>query len=819
MRNISLNGTWKMKRSDEPSWIPAQVPGSVISDLLKAGKIEDPYYRDNESKAREAASYDYEYEREFFVEESVLKSDQILLVCEGLDTLADIHINGQSVGSASNMHRTYEFDVKSILRIGANRIDILLKSPTEYIARKQKKVLLIGSTDAIAGYPHLRKGHSMFGWDWGPQIPDAGIWRDIYISAYDTARLRDVYITQLHDGGRVTLNIASSIQSFGDGDEGIDVSVTSPDGEIFKTGALNARERENLKIEIENPMLWWPHGYGRQYLYEVLVELNGNGRVLDKREYRIGLRTLTVEQEKDEWGESFRFSVNGVSIFAMGADYIPEDSILPRYSPERSERLIRDCIDANFNCIRVWGGGIYPPDYFYDLCDRYGIIVWQDLMFACSMYDLTDEFRENISAEIEDNVRRIRHHACLGLWCGNNENEVGWSSWGWPKEGKLRSDYIKQFEMLIPDIMKKADPNTFYWPSSPSSGGGFEDPNSFDRGDVHYWDVWHGLKPFTDYRKYYFRFASEFGFQSFPCLETVKSFTLPEDRNIFSYVMEKHQKNGSANGKILFYLSETFKYPRDFDSLLYVSQLLQGEAIKYGVEHWRRNRGRCMGSLYWQLNDCWPVASWSSIDYFGRWKALHYFAKRFYSPVLLSACDEGTKVGLHVSNETMDPFSGQIIWRLRDNGSGIIKEGAADVSVAALSTCMAVSLDFSDYLKDPSKARSTYLQFRLIKDGAEISGGCVLFVKPKHFDYLDPHLAANVSEKKDRYVIEVTSKAYAGYAYLRVPGVDCTFSDNYFDISAGETKVVDLMKCRCSKEIGADELREKLHIRSIADTF
>ena len=381
----------------------------------------------------------------------------------------------------------------------------------------------------------------------------------------------------------------------------------------------------------------------------------------------------------------------------MGANYIPEDNLLARTSFEKTEKLLKDSVEANFNMVRIWGGGHYPEDYFFDLCDRLGLIVWQDFMFACSAYQLTDEFLDTVKKEAVDNIKRLRHHASLGIWCGNNEVEEGWVYWGWPQDPKRKTDYIKLFEFILPDIVKEHDPETFYWSSSPSSGGGFDEPRDPNRGDMHYWEVWHGLKPFTEYRKYFFRFCSEFGFQSFPALKTVESFTLPEDRNIFSHVMESHQKNSGANGKILYYLSENFLYPKDFDSLLYASQLLQAEAIKYGVEHWRRNRGRCMGSLYWQLNDCWPVASWSSIDSFGRWKALHYFAKKFYSPILLSIEEEGKTASIHVTNETMQDVQGLIEWKLRTNTSEVLKEGLAEINVEKLSARKGVELSLKTY--------------------------------------------------------------------------------------------------------------------------
>lgn len=817
MHYLDLNGTWQMKRTVSNEWIDGKVPGSVFTDLLNAGLIEDPFYRDNEDKVKEFALYDYEYKRTFQVDSKLLSCSKVILRCEGLDTLADIRINGQLIASTNNMHRTYEFDVKDVLREGENVIHITFYSPIKYISEKQKESPLWGVAEAIPGYPHLRKAHCMFGWDWGPQLPDMGIFRNISIQGYEYGRLEDVYITQHHKDHEVLLDIRVSHTKWDNEALNVEVLVIGPDGESYSTKVDQCSSVEHIKLAITDPKLWWPNGYGEQPLYQVKVLLKKENELLDLWEGNIGLRTIKVRREKDQWGESFEFNVNGVSIFAMGANYIPEDSLLPRRSPQRTEKLIKDCVEANFNCIRVWGGGYYPDDYFFDLCDKYGLIVWQDFMFACAVYEMTDEFAENIKQEAIDNIKRIRHHACLGIWCGNNEMELAWVEWNFPKTAKLRTDYIKQFEILLSQLVKELDPNTFYWPASPSSGGGFEDPNNENVGDVHYWDVWHGLKPFTDYRNYYFRFVSEFGFQSFPSLKTIKSFTLPEDRNIFSYVMEKHQKNAGANGKILYYLSENFKYPKDFDSLLYTSQVLQGIAIKYGVEHWRRHRGRCMGAIYWQLNDCWPVASWSSIDYFGRWKALHYFAKRFFAPVLLSAKEEGTEVELHLSNEKMEPVSGTIAWKLRDNASRVIKEGSLQVEVPALSSVLCEALDFSDILKDKKALRETYLEFSFFQDGEVVSSGTVIFTKDKYFEYLDPAIKVEVREREDAFIIRLRSEAFARYVELDLEDADCKFSDNYFHLSADEAREIVVKKESLSSDMDLQTFSENLKVRSIYD--
>lgn len=817
MQKVVLNGKWKMRKIQGGEWIDAQVPGSVYYDLLNAGLIEDPFYRDNEDKTIEAAYYDYEYEREFFITSDILEQDRIFLCCEGLDTISCIYINDKEIARTCNMHRTYEFDIKQALNEGKNSIKIIFYSPVKYIEEKDRQNPIWSTNIAMKGFSHLRKAHYMFGWDWGPKVPDMGIWRDIYIKAFSIARIDDVYITQNHKDKKVSLNIRARIQNWSNQELELEVSVLSPQGELIKSSINTSQYENNVHIDIHNPKLWWPNGYGEQHLYKVEVVVQKEGKIIDNVSYKIGLRTLTVRREKDQWGESFEFNVNGVSIFAMGADYIPEDNILARCTPEKTEKLINDCIDANFNCVRVWGGGIYPWDYFYDLCDRYGLVVWQDFLYACATYDLNDEFKENIIKETEDNVRRLRHHASLGLWCGNNEMEWAWVEWGLPNNPKLKTDYIKMFEVYIPEVVKEHDPNTFYWPASPSSGGGFDNPNDENRGDVHYWDVWHGLKPFTDYRKFYFRFCSEFGFQSFPCLKTVESFTLPKDRNIFSYVMEKHQKNGTANGRIMFYLSDYFLYPKDFDSLLYTSQLLQAEAIKYGVEHWRRNRGRCMGAIYWQLNDCWPVASWASIDSFGRWKALHYFAKRFFAPVLLSACETDTSVALHLSNETLKTVKGTIKWALRDNFSNIITEGSKEAEVPALSSVLCETLEFDNILSDDKIKRKTYLEYSFVCDGVDASRGTVLFCRPKHFEFIDPEIKIDVCDENDKFVVTVSPQAYAKYVELDLRDSDCRFSDNYFDLSKGENRQIYVMKETLSRKLSKNEFESSLTVRSIFD--
>lgn len=792
MKQLSLNGPWTLDIPGSAfTAVPAEVPGSVYHDLLAAGRIPDPFYRDNETEALKLMEYDFHYSRAFQADGELLDCGAVLLRCEGLDTLAAVYINGAEAGRADNMHRVWEFDVKDLLREGENTIAVHFASPTRFIRESYAADPADGTADAMEGFPSLRKAHCMFGWDWGPRLPDAGIWRDISLLGVDTARIRDVLVKQFHEDGRAALEIDTHIIRLTDAPAEVRVSVTAPDGTLL-TGA-----GETCRIEVPDPRLWWPAGYGGQPLYRVEVELVSGGTRLDVWSRRIGLRTMTVSRVKSEHGESFSHCVNGVDIFAMGMDYIPEDNLLPRVTPERTRRLLEDARAANVNTIRVWGGGYYPDDYFYDICDELGLLVWQDFMFACAVYNLTDAFEETITAEFVDNIRRLRSHPSLALWCGNNEMEQFAGSGLWIKSMRQKSDYIKMFQYIIPKVLKTEDPQAFYWPSSPSSGGDFDEPGDPSRGDVHDWDVWHGLKPFTDYRNYLFSYVSEFGFQSFPCMETIESFTLPEDRNIFSYIMEKHQRNAAANGRIVTYLSQNYLYPATLDKLVYASQLLQAQAMQYGVEHWRRNRGRCMGAVIWQLNDCWPVASWAGIDYFGRWKALQYYAKRFFAPVLVSCHEEGLvnqedisvntehidprkTARLNVSNETMEAFAGRIDWSLRRPDASVIEEGSFDVAVPALAAVWLPEQDFTKY-----GPYDCYYAYRLTdRAGHTVGEGSVLFCAPKHFRFQDPGLTVRL--EGDEAV--VTASAYARSVEVQC-GPDVLLEDNYFDMNGGERRV------------------------------
>ncbi len=745
-----------------------------------------------------------------------------------------------------------------------------------------------GSSDAMPGFPHIRKAACMFGWDWGGRLPDAGLFREVSLNAYKTARIAQVYLGQKHEitDKSVHGNIVSSVELTADAEiewmpEALSEKVkvvlllTSPDGsatlsaqsaltDAFTDSApslnltgLGCALRSNhisVSVTVENPQLWWPNGYGEQALYEakvvllsetegaLLSEAEAAKTPLDSWRKKIGLRTMTVNtdlmedevfdshllnqaedlddgsnmilsmgekriivtdrKEKKIPGRNFAYEVNGLQIFAMGADYIPEDNILTRQNRKRTDMLLASAQEAHYNCLRVWGGGYFLDDFFYDVCDERGLIVWQDFMFACASYELDAAFEANVSAEIRQNIRRLRSHPCIGLWCGNNEMETQYETLAWPQTKKQYYDYIRLYEYIIPKLVAEEDPGAFYWPSSPSSGGNYENSNAENVGDVHYWGVWHGNEPFTAYRKHHYRFLSEFGFQSFPALQTVRRFTEDGDRNIYSRVMEMHQRNTAANGKIMNYISQTYLYPKNFDELLYCSQLLQADAIRYGVEHFRRFRGTCMGTVVWQLNDIWPVASWASVDYYGNWKALQYAEKRMFAPVLLS-CEEHGEIDqkpnpntlpvpvdlsadLHVANETAQPVSGLVKWSLRMPDSSVIREGEFEVTAPAYGGAWLPHLDFNG--EDPLKV---HLEYSLTVDGAVVSSGTTLFCAPKHYAFADPKLTVSV----DGDTVTVTAENYAKSVSVETENGVLRLDDNFVDMEAG-TRTFKILESR-----------------------
>lgn len=811
-----LDGEWTLL-DGSGGGIKTGLPCSVYGCLIGEGKISDPYAGENQYAAAELSEGNYVFEHVFKADEELLSCEKIYLRFNGVDTLAEIELNGAAVGRTENMHRVYEYEISSLIAAGENVLRVRLFSPLAYVRSMQKLKPAWGVNSTTDGFPQIRKAHYMFGWDWGPELPDMGIWRGVELEGVKGGRIESVYVKQNHGPGGVRVVFDTRLSDMTSESLRLDIAITSPEGEESLISVRADKDALSPECMISYPMLWNVRGYGKQNLYGVKVMLCDGDSIADAKEFSIGLRTVEVCRNPDGGGEEFCFRVNGVKIFAMGANYVPEDNILPRRSAERTEKLLKDCAAANYNMIRVWGGGYYPDDYFYDICDRLGLLVWQDFAFACAVYNADSAFCANIKQEFIDNIKRLRNHASLGMWCGNNEIESAILYWGVPVTEEQKQGYLRIFEKLIPSVLKHYDPQTFYWASSPSSGGGFDEPSAENRGDSHYWAVWHNFKPFDDFKKHDFRFCSEYGFESLPCMKTVRTFAEEKDLNLCSPVMEAHQKCEDGNGKLLYYIAQMVRYPYSFENLVYASQLVQADAVRLAAEHMRRRRGNCMGSLYWQVNDSNPVISWSSVDYFGRWKALHYFAKKFYAPVLCSA-DGSDKENLiiNISNERLKEFEGTVRWRVRRNDTTIISQGSADVKVPPLTSLDVLNLTPRYTKLDADMYRNHYIEYAAVENGAAVSSGTLMLTVPKMFEFSDPGITVRADVIGDKFRFEFESKGFAKGVYLDFDEYDCIFSDNWFDLH-GKSYSVLASKSFFPQNVTPEELAEKLKIKSCYD--
>ena len=782
MKKLCLNGIWTMAGNGYN--VNGRIPGSVFSFLHIDNKIlPDPSYRDNEQLYLDVSKHEYTFARAF---DYTPTGNPVRLVFEGLDTLCTVYLNGEKIADTDNMHVCYEFDVTALVQAGENTLTVVCHPVNPYMKERNANARLFGATDCMEGYPYVRKAHCMMGWDWGPRLPDAGIWRSVYLLEKDSAEIVDFSVTQRHENGRVYLTPSVAT----DGDCVVEVILRAPDG----TETPLIANEEN---EVKNPMLWWPNGLGEQPMYALTAKIKAQNTVVDEKTLQVGLRTLELIREKDDFGEGFYHKVNGVDMFAMGADYIPEDNIFSRITPERTRELLTHCRDCNFNAIRVWGGGYYPDDFFFDICDELGLVVFFDLMFACSVYEPDEKMLKSIQTEVEQNLKRIRHHACLGLICGNNEIEWHFHDYvaisGRQDVKHLEDVYLNLFEDLFPKTVQAVAPYLAYIPSSPTSVGGFRDPNGEGYGDCHDWE--------PDYlmtRNRFYRYVSEFGFQSCPCLKTVETFTAEGDRNAHSRIMDMHQRSGGGNELMFNFLTKNYLYPNDFATYLYATQVLQADAVKYKVEHFRRNRERCKGTLYWQLNDIWQGTSWASIDYCGRYKVLQYFAKRFYAPVLLSCEEVGetqTRRSVNmergvfsteksarfvVTNDTMYEMNGKICWELRDENSALLQSGEEEISAKPLSVARLDKIDFSHI-----NPQTAHLTFTLSSDGKTLSQGSVLFTQPKYYAFQNPNLRYDVKDGE----LTIYSDAYAKCVWVEGVDGDVILDDNGFDMEKGCKKV------------------------------
>ncbi len=801
MITMTLNGDWKVHQVGNPDSIPATVPGCVHTDLLAAKKIPDPFYRDNEKQVYWVGEAGWIYRRTFTVDPATLGKSRVLLRCEGLDTLAAVKVNGVEVGRADNMFRQWEFDVKAALKAGANEIEITFDSVLPTIAAGQERQSLHTWGGLLGkGSGWVRKAPYMFGWDWGPALLTCGIWRDISVVAFD-ARLGDVAIRQDHSRkGKVELAVRASAEGPA---RAVAVKVSFDGKTVAEARGDLIEGAVEEYLTVDDPKLWWPNGLGDQPLYNVSVELlDGGGKVIDRQSRRIGLRTTELQLKTED--HPLRLLVNGVPIFVKGASWIPSDSFPTRATADSLRRYVDDAAAANFNTLRVWGGGIYEDPAFYDRCDERGILLWHDFMFSCNCYPAFDApFMANVRAEISDAVKRLRHHASLAVWCGNNE--VGYLVGdAWDDTHMARADYDALFKQLIPEVVGALDPGAPYVPGSP------------ELGDQHYWGVWHGKLGFETYETIH-GFVTEFGMQSFAEPRTVATFTTPADRaSVFTDVMKSHQKS-TGNELILHYIDDNFRKPKDFESTLWVSQIMQAYGIQWGAEHWRRERPASNGVLYWQYNDCWQGQSWSSVDYFHRWKALHYAARRFYAPLLVSgeADEKKAEVRLFVCSDLMKDSRGTLAWTVTDTDGKPLAEGSEAVEIPKQTSRMAKAVSVADALATVGKGR-LMVWSTLTVDGKVASENLTLFVRPKDLALSDPSLKADVAADGDGFAVTLTAGRPALWAWVSLDGIDATYSDNFAHVRPDRPVVIRVLP---QEKMSVEQVREKVRVRSLTDTY
>lgn len=826
---INLCGTWQLRQTAEMQSIPAQIPGDNCSALLKAGRIPDPYYRDNEKVVQWIADVPWTYERTFTVPKDMLKAHAIMLNCDSVDTVATIFINGETVATVDDQFKRYRFDVKPFLKAGANviRLDFLA---TRTAGDALKKTLANdpgnqGEYSSVKTLNCVRKSQCCGGWDWGISLPTCGMMGQIYLIGVEQVVLEHVYDIQTHRGNCCDIAFFAELTPLESIPIGSSVQVEFAfNGERKKATGVVPRAGGiivSAKFTVRNPDLWWPNGYGEQPLYPLQVTCDGQTIT-----QQIGLKELKVVNEKDEIGFSMVFQVNGVKVFAKGADWIPCDAMPQRHTAEHYGQLLASAKAANMNMLRVWGGGKFEEDAFYETCDRLGILLWHDNMFACAIYPDDKHFLKNVHDEITYQVKRLRHHACIGLWCGDNEliGNVNGAS----RNPSLRDRYLTLYDRLnqtVGDAVTAADDTHVFWPSSPCAGpNNFADNWKCDAdGDMHYWAVWHGGATFEEYYKVKPRFCSEFGFQSFPSMETVKTFAEPEDYNPFCPVFDCHQKAAQGNSKIIGMFANYFRMPLSFEGILYLSQIQQGLAIKTGVEYWHSLRPRCMGTIYWQLNDNWPVASWSSLEYSGRWKALHYMARRFYSPVQVVAyrtAKENAMKMFFISDipERVDATVTATLLKMADGKK--VDRKTFTVKDARMG---AISLDIPDYYHDEKARRGLDAKecFLVLEVAAKDDNGKEYACRD--VAYLDTWKDSTIPQarvavdsvkalSKGQYEVVLSTDKPAHFVWLAVDDPQAVFSDNAMLLLPGKTALT-LTTARAYTETQLKKAMKITHLR------
>ena len=813
--NLSLNKNWVFSSTDDSTWLPATVPGTIHTDLMDNNIIEDPFFRLNEHDVQWIDKKDWKYKTVININNQTLNKQNVFLDFFGLDTYASIFLNDSCIINTDNMFRTFSIDVKNHLKLGDNHLLVSFESPIKKGLEKKEKLgysIPISGNDLaeigkVEGEKRVsvfnRKAGYHFGWDWGPRLVTSGIWRPVILNTWDNFKINDIYIQQELKNNKGFLN-ASIDLSFDENYQGeeIDLEIIVNDKSVKNLSVKtdSTQQKYDIPFEIKNPKLWWPNGMGEQYLYDIKINVSDK-KHKDSKSYKVGLRSIELVREPDSIGTSFYFKINGYPVFMKGVNYIPQDVFLTRPRHNDYEFLLSSAVEANMNMIRVWGGGIYEEDKFYELCDEKGLLVWQDFMFACAMYPGNKSFLENVRQEAIGNIKRLRNHTCLALWCGNNEVLTAWENWGW-KENEIKNQskeiadtifqaYENIFHKILPEAINRYDSKRSYWPSSP--GSGFGETQNLESGNAHYWWVWWGKKPFSSYNDSIPRFMAEYGFQSFPEFNSVKKYTNPKDYDIYSEVMKSHQRSSIGNETIEEYLLRDYNKPKNFEQFLYVSQLLQAHGMKIGIEAHRRNRHRCMGSLYWQLNDCWPVASWSGIDYYGKWKALHYTVRDMFSTFLISHEIKKDSIKIYLVSDSLLDINASLTIDLIDFEGKKIKQWEKKILVENNKSSLKHLLSKNELIES-SDANGSFLHLKLISENNKELAENKIFFKPfKDLDLPNPNIEYSIIEKGNTYEVIIKTKKFAKSVFL-VSNSSFNFSDNFFDLMPGTKKIVSIKK-------------------------
>lgn len=799
---FELNGSWNLVSSDGMQ-TTAEVPGSVMEALTEANLIPDPYYgvNENDERVRAVLYQDWTFSKTFTLPASFSKENgTIELVFDSVDTTADIFLNGEKIGHTENMFRQYRFPIDFALLKEENTVSVKIFSPVNTAAAAAEKhgssLMTTFAGGMVDGIPYIRKSWFSYGWDWGIALPDSGLNLPAAVELIEGARLAAVPLTteirfDEFDGSPKALSAAVSCIPEIDGSaDGLTFRLTISGHGDSRT--VQAAAGEEVRLEIASPKLWYTHDLGEPNRYRAQAELLKDGRVIDSETFSIGLRELKLINRKDLYGESFYFTLNRIPLFARGGNWIPCDTMIPRgVKSGLIEKRLQDCLDMNFNMIRIWGGGIYEDDRFYEFCDANGILVWQDFPFACYATPHLEEFYENVSAEVEDQLRRLVNRPSLAILCGNNEIEKGWKEWGFAlffPEHKPGYRYL--FEELLPELTARYAPQIPYWPSSPSAGGNFRKTVNPRYGDSHNWLVWHGGLDYTAYRRYPARFMSEFGFQSFPDMKTVRQFTPPGEEAFDSPTMKVHQKNPAGNGLILSYMRREFNDPGEFPKQVVLSQLTQALAMECGIDYWRAHRTneQCMGALYWQINDTWPNASWSAVDYFGRKKALYYYSKRFYAPVTAVVLEKSAGYRVFLVNDTAMEQSVAF--------NGVIQSAAGEeiqTETAELTLPPASSTEILRGRVPLSRKNDAIFFWTLTDaDGNEINYGMKMFAKAKKVNWENPGLKISAPQKTaDGWKVTVSTEKPALFVHFDAD-FDFEVSDNFFSLPKNGSRTVTI---------------------------